>query len=260
MIIAVAVRVGRGELHEAVAADLDAGKAVRLSAEGVRVLDRDTAGRKGRRLLVGTGGRVQVPIAGQAVGFGLHGVPVDAAFRPCHRVVFREIALVQDFASDSGRELEILGYDGILPGDGVLRQLGIVIVVSFLDDAVIDGMVRQLQSLRQQAHVLFLVLGQETDIQVRRLDGDSSRAGRIQERHGRLHVLHGIRILQFLAQLDHSVGQGGNIHPAFVGPGQPLLVTPRQEHQRQQHFPTVSHSTYLSSDAKLGNGAVLKKY
>ena len=121
-------------------------------------------------------------------------------------------------------------------------------------------LIRQFEALREQERVLLLGLGQETDVQVRRLDGDPARAGRIQARHGLLDVLHGIGILQFLAQFDHPVGQGGQIHPAFIGPGQPFLVTPRQEHQRHQHFPTVSHSTFLSSDAKLGNRAVLKKY
>ena len=244
-IIAVAVRVGRGELHETVAAHHHAGDPVRLPAEGVRILDRDPAGRESRRLFVGARPGIQVPVPGQAVRLGLHGIPVDAAFRPRNRVVFREIAFVQDLAPDAGRELEILRHHGILPGDGILRQLRIVVVVPFLDDAVIDGMVCQFQSLGKQERILLLVLGQETDIKVRRLDGDSARTGRIQARHGLLHILHGIRVLQFLAQFDHSVGQGGNVHPAAVRAGHLFFLAPRQERQRQQHFPTVSHSTFL---------------
>ena len=109
-----------------------------------------------------------------------------------------------------------------------------MIVVSLLDDAVIDGMVGETQSLGEKKGVLLLVLRQEADVQVGRGDHDPARLGRIQARHGLLHVFHRIGVFQLLAQFDHPVGQGGQIHPTLVRTGHILALAPRQERQRQQ--------------------------
>ena len=258
LIIAIAVGVCRGEFHEGIAAYHHARDAVRLAAEGVRILDRNPA-RRESGLLPAARRKEQILIARKPIGLRLHGIPVNPALRPRNRVVLRNIALIQHLVANAGGKGEILRHHGILPGNRILRQIGIVVVVSLLDDTIIDRMVGKPQSLGEERGILLLGPRQEADVQVRRGKYDSTRLGRIQARDGLLHVIDRIGILQLLAQFDHSVGQGGHIHPTPVRNGHIFALAPRQERQRQQQFPTVSHGSNLFLGCKTRKRSRFKK-
>ena len=138
-----------------------------------------------------------------------------------------EKAFVQHFVAEVLREVEIGRHHGILPGDGVLPHFRVLVIVAFTDDAVVHGMVHQVQALILEQFELGIVLGKETHIIVGGRDLHASRLGGVHLGEGVGHVGHGVGVVQLFSQLDHLVVQfvlgvaaGIRIQTAFLRTGQ----------------------------------------
>ena len=128
-------------------------------------------------------------------------------------VILRDVAFIQDLVRNPAGEREIRRYDGVLPGDPVFRDPGIMIIVPLPQDTVIQRMVGQLQTQGLQGIVLILVRRQEAHIDVSRTDIRPRGDLRIQGADCQGHILNRIGIRHFLSQDDHSM-----LHAAQVGP------------------------------------------
>ena len=118
-----------------------------------------------------------------------------------------------------------------------------MVIVPFLHYLVVDGMVDEEQSQFDQTVIILLSLGQKPDIDVRRLDVDTSGARRIQDGQRLGDVSHGIRIREFVSQHDHIVRDG--IGRAEV-PLRRVVVEDRagaKDQGRQEKICEVFHST-----------------
>ena len=54
-----------------------------------------------------------------------------------------QVTLVQELVLDSLRENEVLRDHGILPGNGLVSHVRVLVVVSLTDNPVVHGMVYQ---------------------------------------------------------------------------------------------------------------------
>ena len=192
------------KLDEGVAGDAHPGYTLQLTAMTL-VDDAQAAGRLG-----GARGaadfRLQHPgVAGQPESLTLHRLPVDTV-RTRSRVMVGYVALVQHLMPYPLREFEIRLHHCILPGDAVLFQRRVMIIVSLPDHLIINGMVDKQDAERLQPIVLGLGPGQEAHVDVSGLDVHASRPGGIQHGDGLYDILHRIWVFEFVPQHDHVVG------------------------------------------------------
>ena len=112
----------------------------------------------------------------------------------------------------------------VLPGNVLLVNLRVVVIVSVPDNLVVQRVVHQVVPCTYKPLVFFLALRQKPDIHVGRGDVNSVRLGRIQVRQCLRDVGHRIRILQFLAENYHVMPHfllavpsfGRNVGPFFI--------------------------------------------
>ena len=240
-IIAFLVGIGSGELDKTVDADFHPVQACRFSVSGFLVQDADPSGR-GEGFLIRPGlGHEQVFVAGQPERLALHSLPVDV-FRPGRRVMLRDVTVVQDLEPYAGREGKTGRDHRVLPGDPVLPDLRILIIVSLPDDAVVQGMVDQFQAERLQALELCLILREEADIDVRRPQVQPRGLLRIERTDSQIDVIQGIGIREFFSQHDHVVPDAGQVD-AFRAVRLPAPVGTGDKPQQGQQLTKFLHSS-----------------
>ena len=147
-------------------------------------------------------------------------------------------ALVQQFIAHAGREGEIVGNHGVLPGDGVFTHIRVLVIVPLPQDAVVHRVVHQVQAPFAQHLQLPVVFGQETHIVVGGRNVYPARLGGIHLGQGLLHIGHCVRIVQLFSQLDHIVvqpvlGQAGLLGLFRAGYS---VTGQKQQHRDEQKF------------------------
>ena len=113
--------------------------------------------------------------------------------------------VVKALVADVFRELEIDRYDGVLPGNILLGQRGVVIPVAMPYDPVVERVVHQFQPLVDKSLHLCIVLGQEADVEVGGVEGSAPSVGRYRLK-GLGHVLYRVWVGKALAEHNHVVG------------------------------------------------------
>ena len=156
-VIPVPVRISRGKFHETVAADHYSGKSERLAAVRLGIFDRYPAGREHILIRPCSGGSgIQVPVSRKQVCLPFDSLPVNLPGRTRNRVILRNIALVQKFMEDIFRKHEIVGNDGILPGDFLLVDGRVMVIIPLPYDAIVHRMVHQIESQSMQTLEIIL--------------------------------------------------------------------------------------------------------
>ena len=145
----------------------------------------------------------------QAERLPLHRIPVDAVLaRTGKHFMFSDMTMIQHFIPYARRELEIRVHHSILPGDVLLRNRRVVIVISFPHNLIIQRMIQHLHPQRQQIVIFLLTLGQETHVKVGLADIHRAGFSRIKGFQGLGDVANGVRILQLPAKHHHSMLEG----------------------------------------------------
>ena len=117
-------------------------------------------------------------------------------------------------------------------------------------------MVHQLQAQGLQALELFVILRQETYVDVGRPQVQPPGFLRIQGTHGDRHMFQGIRVRESLSQYDHFVSDAGKVHGAGLVRIPVPVRAPGQQAYRKQFQQSLHSFKYFSPQQKYGEGAV----
>ena len=119
--------------------------------------------------------------------------------------MFGDVALVQHLEADAGGESEVMRNHRVLPGDGVVTYLRVLVIVTLPHDPVIHRVIGQVQTQFLEKCHLRIVRRKEPGIEVGGGDINPVGLGGVNLFQGFPHVLHGIRVFQLFSQLDHPV-------------------------------------------------------
>ena len=155
---------------------------------------------------IGLGGLFpELFVAGEAEGLFLYQGPVYILRGPGGGGMLGDVHFVQFLIADPVREFVIPGHHGVLPGNGFVPYVRVLVVVSFLHNAVIHRVVQQVQATFQEDLVLLIVFGKEPYVVVCGGDVHAVGLGAVNVLQGLLHVLHRVGVFQLFPQPDHAV-------------------------------------------------------
>ena len=152
------------------------------------------------------------------------------------------MTFVDDLIPDVGK-VEIMRHHGILPCHILLRNLRIMIPVTFHYDVIVQRMIDHDYAEILQMTVLCLICRKETDIQIRSPHIHPVRLCGIEGMESLGYVFRLVRILETVTQDYHVMGESAAIGIIQIALRLKCVLAARHQYQcHQRQFQFTSHS------------------